>query len=184
MFSLLLQPLFQRRDARLSSQDGAVERPEFVLREAVLFGPAPFLHGPSEFLFCPPKLCIGRSDLKLQKFFLRIDHALRLQAGIIDVAGVETEKILALLFDVLAGNFLHNPLIRPPRTGGEKSHLGGQGIFFSPGPLPGPKGRVNFGKEFPDDREAILFGHVASTPESLGGFSYPLGRRRSGQKKM
>ncbi|MEX1386695.1 hypothetical protein AB1399_11340, partial [Hydrogenibacillus schlegelii] len=61
--------------------------------------------------------------------------------------------------------------------------------FFAPGPLPGPKGRVNFGEEFPDDREAILSRHAASAPESPGGFPAPSGavdpsgkRRDDGQK--
>ncbi|MEX1385438.1 hypothetical protein AB1399_04630, partial [Hydrogenibacillus schlegelii] len=57
------------------------------------------IHGPAEFLSRPPKLRIGRYDLNLQKFFLRIDHDLRLHAGIVDIEGVEAKKILHLLFD-------------------------------------------------------------------------------------
>ncbi|WP_256205522.1 hypothetical protein [Calditerricola satsumensis] len=184
MFSQLLQPLFQHGNAGLSSQDGAVECLDLAFRETFLFGPAPFLHGPREFLSRPPKLRFGRFDLQLQKFFLRIDHTLRLKTGIVDVTGVEAKKILALLFDFSAGKPIQNPLVRPPQAGGEKSHLGGQGIFFAPGPLPRSKDGGNVGEKFPDDGQMkVLPRHAASAPESPGGFSFPFWRRRSGWKK-
>src|SRR5579884_3662554 len=146
-----------------------------VGRGASLHGSRQLLHSLAEPLPGPAELGLRVLNVTSQHLPLGVQNSLGLEAGVINVAGVEAEEFLAVLLHRVPGSPFDQPGEGPPLAGAKKAHLRRQGGLVTTGPAGGAEGRKCFREKltgYRDDQLPLVpLRHGASAPEIPGALS-------------